>query len=129
MPGTIARGSTGKAVPQVTRFRECSNLTTTWVDIDIVTASGVQDWCFGGTSNGSPWRFGSDWKALSPVGPGVYEIRVHTGVEHRVFYVARFSEAIYVLHAFEKKTRQTRSEDIDVARRRYARLEARRRGT
>ena len=71
----------------------------------------------------------SDWKALSPVGPGVYEIRVHTGVEHRVFYVARFSEAIYVLHAFEKKTRQTRSEDIDVARRRYARLEARRSGT
>lgn len=71
----------------------------------------------------------SDWKALSSVGPGVYEIRVHTGVEHRVFYVAKFSEAIYVLHAFEKKTRRTRSEDIDVARRRYARLEARRRGT
>src|SRR6266498_3607908 len=68
----------------------------------------------------------SDWKALSSVGPGVYEIRVHTGVEHRVFYVAKFSEAIYVLHAFEKKTRQTRSEDIDVARRRYARLKARR---
>lgn len=71
----------------------------------------------------------SDWKALSSVGPGVYEIRVHTGVEHRVFYVAKFSEAIYVLHAFEKKTRQTRSDDIEVARRRYARLEARRRGT
>ena len=71
----------------------------------------------------------SDWKALSSVGPGVYEIRVHTGVEHRVFYVAKFIEAIYVLHAFEKKTRQTRSEDIDVARRRYAGLEARRRGT
>lgn len=70
----------------------------------------------------------SDWKALSSVGPGVYEIRVHTGVEHRVFYVARFSEAIYVLHAFEKKTRQTRSSDIDVGRRRYARLEAQRRG-
>ncbi len=71
----------------------------------------------------------SDWKALSSVGQGVYEIRVHTGVEHRVFYVAKFSEAIYVLHAFEKKTRQTRSEDIDVARRHYARLEARRRGS
>lgn len=71
----------------------------------------------------------SDWKALSSVGPGVFEIRVHTGVEHRVFYVAKFSEAIYVLHAFEKKTRKTRSEDIDAARRRFARLEARRRGT
>lgn len=71
----------------------------------------------------------SDWKPLSSVGPGVREIRVHTGVEHRVFYVAKFSEAIYVLHAFEKKTRQARSEDIEVARRRYARLEARRRST
>ena len=54
---------------------------------------------------------------------------MHTGVEHRVIYVAKFSEAICVLHAFEKKTRKTRSEDIDVARRRYARLEARRGGT
>jgi phage-related protein len=63
------------------------------------------------------------------VGPGVFEIRVHTGVEHRVFNVAKFSEAIYVLHAFEKKTRKTRSEDIDVARRRHSGLEARRRGT
>jgi phage-related protein len=71
----------------------------------------------------------SDWKVLSSVGPGVYEIRVHTGVEHRVFYVAKFSEAIYVLHAFEKKTRQTRSEDIDVARHRFAWLKARRRVT
>ncbi len=70
----------------------------------------------------------SDWKALSSVGPGVYEIRVHTGVEHRVFYVAKFSEAIYVLHAFEKKTRQTRSAGIEVGRRRCARLAARRRG-
>jgi len=70
----------------------------------------------------------SDWKAVSTVGPGVYEIRVHTGAEHRVFYVAKFTEAIYVLHAFEKKTRRTRSDDINVGRRRYARLEAQRRG-
>ena len=70
----------------------------------------------------------SDWKAVSSVRPGVYEIRVHTGIEHRVFYVAKFSEAIYVLHAFEKKTRQTRSDDIEVGRRRYARLQATRRG-
>ena len=70
----------------------------------------------------------SDWKALPSVGPGVYEIRAHTGAEHRVFYVVKFSDAIYVLHAFEKKTRQTRSEDIDAGRRRYARLEALRKG-
>jgi hypothetical protein len=34
-------------------------------------------------------------------GRGVGEIRVHTGQEHRVFYVARFEEGVYVLHAFE----------------------------
>ena len=71
----------------------------------------------------------SDWRAMSTVGPGVYEIRLHTGVEHRVFYVARFSEAVYVLHPFEKKTRQTRSADIEVGRRRYAEMVVRRRGT
>ena len=64
----------------------------------------------------------SDWKAVSSLGPGVYEIRVHTGVEHRVFYVAKFSEAIYVLHAFEKKTRRTDQADLDLARRRYSEL-------
>ena len=68
----------------------------------------------------------SDWKALPSVGPGVYEIRVHTEVEHRVFYVAKFSRAICVLHAFEKRTRHTRLADIEVGRRRYAMLAARR---
>ena len=44
---------------------------------------------------------------MTTVGPGVIEIRVHTRLEHRVFYVAKFEEAVYVLHAFEKRTRQT----------------------
>jgi phage-related protein len=39
-----------------------------------------------------------------------------------VFYVARFEEAIYVLHAFEKRTRQTRQADLELARRRLADL-------
>jgi phage-related protein len=63
-----------------------------------------------------------DWKPLSSVGAGVREIRVHTGVEHRVVYVAKFEEAAYVLHAFEKRTRKTRQADIDLARRRYAQV-------
>ncbi len=71
----------------------------------------------------------SDWKDLSSVGPGVFEIRLHTGVEHRVFYVAKFTEAIYVLHAFEKKTRRARRADIETGRHRYAELVARRRKT
>jgi phage-related protein len=37
-----------------------------------------------------------------------------------VFYVAKFEEAIYVLHAFEKRTRQTPHTEIVLARRRLA---------
>lgn len=63
-----------------------------------------------------------DWKPMTLVGPGVYEIRIHSGVEHRVFYVAKHEEAVYVVHAFEKRARQTRQADIDVARKRFADL-------
>jgi phage-related protein len=64
----------------------------------------------------------TDWKPVMTVGRGVYEIRVHTGLEHRVFYVAKFEEAVYVLHAFQKRTRQTTNADIGLARTRYADL-------
>jgi putative addiction module killer protein len=64
----------------------------------------------------------SDWKTMKAVGAGVYEIRIHTGAEHRVFYVAKYDDTIYVLHAFEKRTRQTRQADISVARQRLAEL-------
>ena len=50
------------------------------------------------------------------VGAGVEEIRVHTGQEHRVFYIARFEEGVYVLHAFEKRSRKTPDREIEVAR-------------
>jgi len=68
----------------------------------------------------------TDWKPMTTVGPGVIEIRVHTPVEHRVFYVAKFEEAVYVLHAFEKRTRQTAPPDIELARKRLADLLRRR---
>lgn len=61
-----------------------------------------------------------DWKPMTGVGAGVYEIRIHAGTEHRVFYVAKFEEGVYVLHAFEKRSRQTRAVDLDVARKRFA---------
>jgi phage-related protein len=48
-----------------------------------------------------------DWKPMPTIGPGVREIRIHTDLEHRVFYVATFADAVYVLHAFEKRTRKT----------------------
>ena len=68
-----------------------------------------------------------DWKPMSSVGPGVYEIRIHTAVEHRILYVSKHSEGIYVLHAFQKTTRQTRQADINLARERLKELNATRR--
>jgi len=64
----------------------------------------------------------TDWRPLTTVGPGVREIRVHILGEWRVIYVTRIKDAIYVLHAFEKKSRQTRLEDIELARRRLQRI-------
>ena len=61
-----------------------------------------------------------DWKSMATVGAGVYEIRIHTELEHRVFYVAKYEDAIYVIHAFEKRTTQTREADIALARKRLA---------
>ena len=58
------------------------------------------------------------------IGPGVCEIRIYTAVEHRVCYVAKFAEAIYVLHSFEKRTRKTSQRDVELARQRYQALVA-----
>jgi phage-related protein len=63
----------------------------------------------------------SDWKPMKTVGSGVYEIRIHAAVEHRVFYVAKYDDAIYVLHACEKRT-AARQADIALARQRLAEL-------
>ena len=68
----------------------------------------------------------SDWKPMPSIGPGVSEIRIHTEVEHRVCYVAKFAEAIYVLHAFKKRTRKTSQHDMELARQRYQTLVAQR---
>jgi phage-related protein len=63
---------------------------------------------------------------MPDVGAGVVEIRIHAGTEHRVFYVAKFEEAVYVLHAFDKTTRATSKGDLDTGRARYAQTVARR---
>ncbi len=59
------------------------------------------------------------WKPMPSVGLGVNEIRVREGGAFRVIYVAKFPEAIYVLHAFQKKARKTPKADIDLAGTRY----------
>lgn len=56
------------------------------------------------------------------VGAGAYEIRLHVLGEWRVIYVAKFDNAVYVLHAFQKKTQKTRKEDIELAARRYRQI-------
>lgn len=67
-----------------------------------------------------------DWKPMEGIGRGACEIRVRSVeggvVQHRVIYVAKFEEAIYVLHAFEKKTRATSQHNLDVARARYGQM-------
>jgi phage-related protein len=56
---------------------------------------------------------------MATVGPGVREIRVQTGRAHRVFFVATFAEAVYVLHVFEKKKRRTSQHDIELGNERF----------
>ena len=68
-----------------------------------------------------------DCRPMSTVGAGVYEIRLDVGTAHRVFFVAKFMEAVYVLHAFEKRTRRTRRADLELARQRLAAVRALRR--
>ena len=63
-----------------------------------------------------------DWKPMPSVGAGVREIRVRTGQQFRLLYVAHFVEGIYVLHAFEKKSQKTPVPIIALARKRLAEI-------
>lgn len=56
----------------------------------------------------------SDWKPMSGISTGVREIRIHKKGEFRVVYITRFYEAIYVLHAFRKKTRKISKRDTEL---------------
>jgi len=63
-----------------------------------------------------------DWRPMPAVGAGVVELRLHGDTEHRVLYTAAFSEAVYVLHAFEKKASKTPRSDIELGRANYREL-------
>lgn len=61
-----------------------------------------------------------DWKPFDDVGAGTKEVRIKlTDGAFRVMYVAKFPEAVYVLHCFKKKTQKTSQHDTDLAKRRY----------
>ena len=64
-----------------------------------------------------------DWKAMPSVGSGAMELRLwEAGGTFRVIYVAKFADAVYVLHCFQKKTEKTAPRDIELAARRYREL-------
>jgi phage-related protein len=65
----------------------------------------------------------ADFKPMPSLGTGVEEIRVwdDTGT-YRVIYTARLPDAVYVLHAFEKKTRATTKRDVAIAKKRFTQL-------
>ncbi len=62
----------------------------------------------------------ADWRPMPDIGPGACEIRVRVaGGAFRVFYVASLADAVYVLHACQKKTMRTARRDLAVAAQRY----------
>lgn len=64
-----------------------------------------------------------DWKPMPTVGAGVNEIRVRDeSGTYRVLYLAKFEEAVYVLHVFEKRSQKAPKSDIQLAKSRYADL-------
>lgn len=71
-----------------------------------------------------------DWKPFDDVGAGTKEIRIKDsqGI-YRVMYVAKFEEAVYVLHCFQKKTQATSKHDKDIAEARYRAVARERKAT
>ncbi|GEN27259.1 hypothetical protein HVA01_09050 [Halovibrio variabilis] len=60
---------------------------------------------------------------MATVGQGMREIRIREASgAFRVIYVAKFAEAVYVLHCFQKKTQKTSKADLDLAEARYRAL-------
>lgn len=57
---------------------------------------------------------------MASIGAGVREIRLRdVGRAYRVIYVAKFEDAIYVLHCFQKTSQKTSRPDLALAARRY----------
>jgi len=69
----------------------------------------------------------TDWKPMPIIGTEVKEIRIHENGEFRIVFIAKFPEAVYVLHAFRKKTQKTPKKDILLAQQRLKQLEQERR--
>jgi phage-related protein len=65
----------------------------------------------------------NDWKPMKSIAAGVREIRVRDKAgAFRVIYLAALADAVYVLHAFQKKSRGTPRRDIGLAAERFKQL-------
>jgi phage-related protein len=65
----------------------------------------------------------ADFKPMPSIGKGVEEIRVWDDAgTYRVIYTERLVDAVYVLHAFQKKTQATAKQDLEIAKERFAQL-------
>ena len=65
----------------------------------------------------------TDFKPMNTVGSGVMEIRLREeGGAYRVIYTAKIADAVYVLHAFQKKSQKTAPADLELAKKRYNKL-------
>ena len=65
-----------------------------------------------------------DFKPMRTIGMGVEELRVsYSSGPYRVIYFARRADAVYVLHAFQKKTQATAKKDLEIAKRRFRQLQ------
>jgi phage-related protein len=64
-----------------------------------------------------------DFNSMPGIGKGVEEIRIsEPSGAYRVIYVAWRIEAVYVLHAFQKKAQATPKKDLEIAKQRFAKM-------
>ncbi len=59
---------------------------------------------------------------MKTVGQGVREVRIQVDGQFRAFYVTNIGNAVYVLHAFQKKDRKTSQRDISLGRQRFRQI-------
>lgn len=61
-------------------------------------------------------------KPMKTIGPGVREVRINVGGQYRAFYVTNIGNAVYVIHAFHKKTQKTGAKDIALGKQRFRQI-------
>ena len=68
----------------------------------------------------------SDYRPLPSIGTGVFELRDQDErAWYRVVYLSRLNDVIYVLHCFEKKSREMPRKDFEKVRQRFKAVKAR----